>query len=72
MSELVKAAIAEAEAFGKQSKSDVPARVRLGRAAQASQQVSSALLNKVQQILVHDLLEVAVASLQRIPHPAFW
>lgn len=41
MSELVKAAINEAEAFGRQSKAEVPARVRLGRAAEASQQVSS-------------------------------
>lgn len=37
--DLVKAAIAEADAFGKQSKADVPAKVRLGHAAEASQQV---------------------------------
>ena len=42
MNDLVKSAVSEAEAFGKQSKADVPARVRLGRQAQASQQVNFA------------------------------
>lgn len=43
MSELVKAAVSEAETFGnKGGQSDVPAKVQLGRAAQASLQVSPA------------------------------
>ena len=43
MSELVKGAVAEAEAYDKQvgvGSTDVPATVQLGRAAQASMQVS--------------------------------
>lgn len=55
MNDLVKAAVSEAEAFGKQSKADVPARVHLGRQAQASQQVNACIYEHAydQRLLTH-------------------